>query len=133
MYSSPACLAHEATAGPGACVVRIKRIYDPRERGDGFRVLVDRLLPRGVKKEGAQLHAWAKDLAPSTELRRWFNHGPSRWAQFRVRYRRDLAEHAADVEGLRNLARTRGLTLLYAAKDREHNHAIVLKEVIEAS
>jgi uncharacterized protein YeaO (DUF488 family) len=131
-YSSPACLAHESSAAAGVCVVRVKRIYDPRQRGDGFRVLVDRLWPRGVNKEAAHLHAWARELAPSTELRQWFHHAPSRWAQFRVRYRRELAAHVADLEGLRHLARTRGLTLLYAAKDREHNHALVLKEVVEA-
>jgi uncharacterized protein YeaO (DUF488 family) len=131
-YSSPACLAHELTPPQAACVVRTKRIYDPRERGDGFRVLVDRLWPRGVEKKTAHLKAWAKELAPSSELRQWFSHDPSRWARFRLRYRRELAEHVAELEGLRALARRRGLTLLYAAKDREHNHAIVLKEIIEA-
>jgi len=112
--------------------VQIKRISEPRARGDGYRILVDRLWPRGVAKDAAGLHAWARDLAPSTELREWFGHRSPRWGEFRKRYRRELAAHEAELEGVRNLARKRPVTLLYAARDREHNHALVLKEVLEA-
>jgi len=112
--------------------VRIKRIYEPRARGDGYRILVDRLWPRGVAKAKADLHAWAREIAPSTELRQWFDHQSPRWSEFRKRYRRELAAHEAQIEGIRQLARKRPVTLLYAARDLEHNHARVLQEVIEA-
>jgi len=114
------------------CPVKIKRIYEPRARGDGYRILVDRLWPRGVAKAKAGLHAWAREIAPSTELRQWFDHQSPRWSEFRKRYRRELATHEAEIEGIRNLARKRPVTLLYAARDLEHNHARVLQEVIEA-
>jgi uncharacterized protein YeaO (DUF488 family) len=112
--------------------VQIKRIYDPRTRGDGLRILVDRLWPRGVRKEDAQLYRWAKELAPSTELRLWFNHEPKRWQQFGRRYREELSQCAAQLEALRNLARRRPITLLYAARNREQNEAVILKRALEA-
>ena len=109
--------------------VRIKRIYELPGR-DGERVLVDRLWPRGVAKEGARIDQWLKDIAPSAELRAWFAHDPARWAQFRRRYRRELAACRAQIEALRRLARRRPLTLLYSARDERHNQAVVLREVI---
>jgi uncharacterized protein YeaO (DUF488 family) len=113
--------------------IEIKRIYDEPVRSDGYRVLVDRLWPRGVTKERAQLNEWAKDVAPSTALREWFSHDPKRMREFRTRYLHEL--HAADPPGLAALAKEseKGrVTLLYAAHDPKVNHATVLKEAIEA-
>ena len=109
--------------------VRVRRIYDPPDE-DGLRVLVDRLWPRGVRREGAPIDAWLQALAPSSALRRWFGHDPARWAVFRRRYRAELAAQSALLEPLREAARQRPLTLLYAARDPEHNHALVLREAI---
>lgn len=134
-YASPACLLGDpGTAAEAAAPrVHIKRIYDRPQRSDGFRVLVDRLWPRGVRKDAAKLAAWAKELAPSTQLRKWFAHDPTRWREFERRYRKELRERAVELEALRNTARRRRVTLLYAAKDPERNHALVLKAAIESS
>ena len=113
--------------------VEIKRIYDEPARSDGYRVLVDRLWPRGITKERAHLNEWAKDIAPSTELRKWFSHDPKRMSEFRTRYLHEL--HAAHSPELAALAKESGksrVTLLYAARDPKINHAMVLKEAIEA-
>jgi uncharacterized protein YeaO (DUF488 family) len=110
--------------------VRIKRVYDPAERDDGHRVLVDRLWPRGLSKQQAHVDEWARELAPSAELRRWFGHEPSRFAEFRRRYRRELEAQRERVEALRERARTERLTILYGARDREHNDAVVLGELL---
>jgi uncharacterized protein YeaO (DUF488 family) len=112
--------------------VQIKRIYDSRMRGDGLRILVDRLWPRGVRKDEAHLYRWAKELAPSTELRRWFNHEPKRWQQFGRRYQKELSQRTAQLEALRNLARRRPITLLYAARNRDENEAVILKRALES-
>jgi uncharacterized protein YeaO (DUF488 family) len=111
-------------------MIAIKRAYDPPEASDGVRVLVDRLWPRGVTKEAAKIDRWMKDLAPSGELRKWFGHDPARWEEFRRRYREELAGHADAVAELRKLARGGTVTLVYAARDVEHNDAVVLKEVL---
>jgi uncharacterized protein YeaO (DUF488 family) len=132
-FSSPACSLHELDtqeAAANAPDVRIKRIYEPRARADGFRVLVDRLWPRGMTKERAGLDAWARELAPSTELRKWFGHDPRRLAEFAERYRAELAAHDVEVEALRQRAASGRVTLLYAARDERCNHAMVLAEVI---
>ncbi|QWV99466.1 DUF488 domain-containing protein [Geomonas nitrogeniifigens] len=116
-------------------MVRLKRIYDEPAAQDGVRVLVDRLWPRGLSKEKAHLDRWEKELAPSDELRRWFGHDPEKWQEFRERYRLEL-EGAGEGARLKELARlcARGtVTLLYAAKDEEHNNAVVLKELLEDS
>ena len=133
-YASPACLLGEATPGGPANPVRvsIKRVYEAPARGDGFRVLVDRLWPRGVSKEAAHLGAWAKQLAPSTQLRRWFGHAPRRWAEFERRYREELKSCPVEIQALRHKARRGRVTLLYGARDTKRNHALVLKAVIEA-
>jgi uncharacterized protein YeaO (DUF488 family) len=110
--------------------VRVKRIYDQSEPGDGYRVLIDHVWPRGVSRERAKLDDWARELAPSDELRRWFDHVPERFGEFRARYRKELAAHAERLEGLRNRARNGPLTIVYAARDREHNNAVVLAELI---
>jgi uncharacterized protein YeaO (DUF488 family) len=112
-------------------IFQLKRIYDPPHRLDGFRVLVDRLWPRGIRKEGSGIGAWAKDLAPSTQLRVWFHEKPERWPEFVRRYRRELAKQPTALEGLRKRARTRTVTLLYAARDTQRNHALVLKSALE--
>lgn len=110
-------------------VIRLKRVYDDASPDDGTRVLVDRLWPRGLSREVAKVDLWLKGLAPSDELRRWFNHDPERWPEFRKRYRAELAENSEDLETLRRLvAGKTPVTLLFAAKDSEHNNAVVLKE-----
>jgi uncharacterized protein YeaO (DUF488 family) len=110
--------------------VQVKRVYEPAERGDGYRVLIDRVWPRGVSKERAQLDEWARELAPSAELRRWFGHEPARFAQFRRRYRRELEDQRERVEELRRRAQEEPVTILYGARDREHNDAVVLSELV---
>jgi uncharacterized protein YeaO (DUF488 family) len=107
-----------------------KRIYDPSEAGDGYRVLIDHLWPRGISRERARLDEWARELAPSDELRRWFDHDPARFAEFRARYRRELGAEHARLEKLRARAQTGPVTILYAARDREHNNAVVLAELL---
>lgn len=102
----------------------IKRIYEPKAAADGTRVLVDRLWPRGVRKEDAAVDWWAKEIAPSNELRRWFGHDPERFADFARQYRAELADNDA-VERLTRLAEHESVTLLYAARDEVHNHARV--------
>lgn len=109
--------------------VRIKRIYDDPQADDGDRILVDRVWPRGCTKEQAKLHEWMKDVAPSTELRRWFAHKPELWAQFRERYLLELKGNAA-VNDLRERSATRTVTLLYGARDRKLNQAVVLAELL---
>jgi len=110
--------------------IKLKRAYEPPAADDGVRILVDRLWPRGVRKENAALDQWAKDLAPSTELRKWFGHDPKRWEEFRRRYREELHRHADQVEQLRAMARKGHVTLVYSAHDEAHNDAVVLKEVL---
>lgn len=113
--------------------VRLKRIYEPPDPGDGVRIFVERLWPRGVSRKDARLDEWARDLAPSTDLRRWYAHIPERWPEFRERYRRELASRREALERLRALASGDGLTLVYAARDERRNSAVVLKEALEES
>lgn len=110
--------------------VRLKRAYDAAAPTDGYRVLIDRLWPRGVSRERARLDAWEKDVAPSTELRRWFGHDPQRFEEFRHRYIEELRDHTSQLEALRSRAREGTLTLVYSAHDSEHNDAVVLAEVL---
>jgi uncharacterized protein YeaO (DUF488 family) len=112
-------------------MIRVKRVYEEPSRADGFRVLVDRLWPRGVRKERAALDVWLKDAAPSAELRKWFDHDPAKWKEFQARYRKELAGRTEAVELLRHKAREQTVTLLYGARDEQHNEALVLKEVLE--
>lgn len=107
--------------------IHCKRAYEPPEHGDGYRVLVDRLWPRGVSRESLQLDDWCKELAPSDELRRWFNHDPRLWAAFYQRYHRELREREEEIEALLKACNGRPLTLLYAARDPDHNNAVALK------
>lgn len=112
------------------CQVQLKRVYEPPEETDGWRVLVDRLWPRGLKKENAMINMWLKDVAPSPELRVWFGHKPERWIRFSREYKAELkrSESAADL--LRQLQYHPRITLLYAARDEAHNHAIVLLDYL---
>lgn len=114
-------------------MVAIKRAYDPPARGDGTRVLVDRLWPRGMKKENAHVEKWMRELGPSNELRQFFGHDPARWQEFRKRYLTELKNAEAKVllAELKKIARSGTLTLVYSAKDQEHNQAVVLKELLE--
>ena len=112
--------------------ISIKRAYEDAEPADGYRVLVDRVWPRGVTREALQIKEWLRDLAPSTELRKWFGHDPVRWNEFQARYARELADPAlADaLTSLRRRAREGLVTLVYSAKDREHNQARALAEFL---
>jgi uncharacterized protein YeaO (DUF488 family) len=110
--------------------VRAKRIYDPPERGDGYRILIDHVWPRGVSRERARLDEWARELAPSDGLRKWFDHVPSRFAEFRVRYRAELAAKGERLDELRRRAARERVTILYAARDSEHNDGVVLAELL---
>jgi uncharacterized protein YeaO (DUF488 family) len=113
--------------------IAIKRIYEPASRSDGLRVLVDRMWPRGIKKDGAKIDLWLKDVAPSTALRRWFGHQPERWEAFRERYAAELSDNAALTQ-LRQLAsKTTDVTLLYSARDEDRNQAVVLAELLKKS
>jgi len=110
--------------------IGIKRIQAPAAAEDGVRVLVDRLWPRGLRKADARIDHWLKDVAPSPELRRWFGHDPERWPEFQRRYRTELQAEAARLAALLDLCEDPPVTLLYAARDRAHNHAIVLRDVL---
>lgn len=110
--------------------VRIKRAYEPPAREDGERILVDRLWPRGVKKENLALAAWDKELSPSTELRHWYGHEAARWDEFRRRYAAELRAHAAPFDALRARARAGVVTLIYAAHDATLNNAVALREFL---
>ena len=112
-------------------MVTIKRIYQEPDPADGRRILVDRLWPRGVSKERARVDWWLKEIAPSDELRRWFGHDPSRWQEFQARYRGELEAQRPLLDELRTLSGRERITLLYAAKDQEHNNAVLLKELLE--
>ena len=114
-------------------MILLKRAYDPAGGRDGYRVLVERLWPRGVRKADLRLDAWMKDVAPSADLRRWFGHDPARWSEFTARYRRELREHpAADaLADLVHRASGRTVTLVYGARDETHNSAVVLRREIE--
>lgn len=108
----------------------MKRAQEPASAADGHRVLIDRLWPRGVSRERARLDAWERDLAPSTELRKWFGHDPARFVEFRRRYVEELRGQRPLLTELRRQAREGRLTLVYAARDTEHNDAVVLVEVL---
>jgi uncharacterized protein YeaO (DUF488 family) len=111
--------------------IAIKRVYDQPAKADSFRVLVDRVWPRGVSKEKAAVNLWMKEIAPSTELRKWFGHRPERWEEFRTRYREELKGKGELLDELRSHAAKGLLTLVYSAKDEAHNQAAVIREVLE--
>jgi uncharacterized protein YeaO (DUF488 family) len=110
--------------------IQIKRAYEKPSQGDGIRILVDRLWPRGLSKKAAAIDQWAKEIAPSTELRKWFAHDPARWKEFNQRYKAELQGHAEKLEEIRGLAYRNPITLVYGARDEMHNGAIVLRDVL---
>jgi uncharacterized protein YeaO (DUF488 family) len=112
--------------------IRIKRVYGPHSEQDGKRILVDRLWPRGLSKEKAGVDLWLKEIAPSTELRKWFAHDPARWIQFQNRYRAELEKNAESVALLKREAERGPVTLLFGAKDEEHNEAVVLRSMLNS-
>ena len=112
-------------------MIRIKRVYDPPGPRDGDRILIDRLWPRGVSKERACVSAWRKDLAPSDRLRKWFNHAPGKWDEFRRRYHEELRSKLRELKELAQKKRPATITLLYGARDTEHNNAVALKNLLE--
>jgi uncharacterized protein YeaO (DUF488 family) len=112
-------------------MIKLKRAYETPSTNDGARILVERLWPRGVSKEKARLDLWLKDVAPSTELRQWFGHDPARWKEFQRRYRAELEHNKDALKLLRAKNRAGTLTLIYAARDEEHNAAVALKKVLE--
>jgi uncharacterized protein YeaO (DUF488 family) len=112
--------------------IRIKRIYEPAEPKDGYRVLVDRLWPRGLSKDKAQIDLWLRDVAPSSALRVWFGHDPARWAGFRARYHAELRRNSKALVPLVEQAKKGALTLLYSARDERFNQAVALKAYLDA-
>lgn len=113
-------------------MLKLKRVYDPVSRTDGTRFLVERLWPRGLSKEKLHLTAWLKDVGPSTELRKWFNHDPLKWSRFRTRYFRELDSQPESWRPILTVARRGMVTLLYSSHDEEHNNAVALKEYLQA-
>ncbi|MDT3687134.1 MAG: DUF488 family protein [Pseudorhodoplanes sp.] len=110
--------------------IRVKRVYDPPTAADGMRILIDRLWPRGIKKEAMRLDLWAKEISPSTALRQWYGHDPERFAEFRRRYLAELAEQKEFLDGLRAKLRGHGVTLVTATRELDLSHAEVLREVL---
>lgn len=111
---------------------KIKRIYESPVKTDGYRILVDRLWPRGIKKEAAELDEWNKEIAPTADLRKWFDHKSAHFEAFSAQYREELKTKTPELDRLRNLARKKTVTLLYAAKDKQVNHAVILKDILES-
>ena len=111
--------------------IRLKRVYEQPKRGDGYRVLVDGLWPRGVNRETARIDLWLKEIAPTRELRNWFGHDSKKWSQFKTRYFRELNKNSEAVAGLAKKAENRRVTLLFAARDVNHNNAVVLTAYLQ--
>jgi uncharacterized protein YeaO (DUF488 family) len=111
--------------------IELKRAYDKPSPQDGYRVLVDRLWPRGISKQDAELDLWMKEISPSDELRKWFHHDRSQWGEFRRRYLSELKEHREALRPLAQRARGERVTLVYSAKDEKHNNAVVLKQYLK--
>ena len=112
-------------------MLKLKRIYEKPSKGDGFRILVERLWPRGMSKDRAAVDLWMKDVAPSPELRKWFAHDPAKWEEFRRRYEKELEKKTNEIHLLLEKGREGTVTLVYAAHDQEHNSALILKQYLE--
>ncbi len=110
--------------------IKLKRAYEPPEADDGLRILIDRLWPLGLKKTSAPIDEWMKDIAPSTELRKWFAHDPARWQEFRRRYQSEIRQHTKQLDRLRTLAQHGPITLVFSAHDEVHNDAVVPRELL---
>lgn len=113
--------------------IKLKRAYETPYKADGARILVDRLWPRGLTKRKARIDLWLKEIAPSTELRKWFGHDPKKWRSFCGRYQTELKRHSDQLEVIKDAANKRSVTLIYGARDERHNEAVVLKQFIEMS
>jgi uncharacterized protein YeaO (DUF488 family) len=113
-------------------MIELKRAYEKPSADDGFRVLVERLWPRGLSKENAQLDLWLKDVSPSPELRQWYGHDLAKWTEFQKRYRAELKDKQSDLSLLKEKSRGETVTLVYAARDLEHNSALILKKVVDS-
>jgi len=111
-------------------MIQIKRVYDSPEPGDGKRILIDRLWPRGIKKEDLKMDEWVKEIAPSDKLRKWFSHDPKKYEEFKRRYAKELEEKSEILERIKNEAKKGKVTILFSAKDTEHNNATVLRELL---
>ena len=111
-------------------MIKIKRIYDEPEKSDGYRILVDRLWPRGMKKEKTAIDLWIKDIAPSDALRKWFNHDAKKWPEFQKRYAKELTEKQELIDTIKNEAKRKQVTLLFGTKEPEHNNAVALYNII---
>jgi uncharacterized protein YeaO (DUF488 family) len=110
--------------------IKLKRVYETADAADGIRILVDRLWPRGLTRQNACIDFWLKGIAPSTELRTWFAHDPGKWPEFKKRYQQELKKKTQEIEIIEDLVELGNVTLTYAAKDEEHNAAVVLKEAL---
>jgi len=113
-------------------MINVKRVYDPPSRKDGKRILVDRLWPRGLRKEDARIVAWVREVSPSTELRLWYGHDPAKWGEFKTRYFAELRGEQEAVESILSAARRDTVTLLYSSKEERYNNAVALKGYLEA-
>lgn len=111
--------------------MKVKRIYEKAQKSDGFRILVDRLWPRGIKKDDAHIDLWLKEIAPSDSLRKWFNHDPKKWPEFQKRYGKELKDKKEMVDKIRNEEKKHTVSLLYGTKETEHNNAVALKNFLE--
>jgi uncharacterized protein YeaO (DUF488 family) len=113
-------------------IIKIKRVYEKYKKDDGFRILIDRLWPRGLSKKKSKVDLWLKDIAPSNELRKWFSHDPKKWADFKMKYKKELKCKLDLLRKVEQIEEEKGIvTLLYSAKDKEHNNAMVLKEILK--
>jgi len=112
-------------------MLKIKRVYDPVSTDDGKRILIDRLWPRGINKEKAHIDEWVKEIAPSNELRKWYSHDPAKWAEFKKRYRKEIAGEAERLKKIKAEAREQTVTLLFSSKELERNNAVALKEMLD--
>lgn len=110
--------------------IQVKRVYEPPEKEDGYRILIDRLWPRGIKKENARLDEWNKELAPSTGLRKWFHEGKGTFEQFATRYKREMEEKEAELARVKEISKEKNITLLYGSREARQNHAIILQEIL---
>jgi uncharacterized protein YeaO (DUF488 family) len=111
--------------------IKIKRVYAEPSHEDGMRILVDRLWPRGLTKEKAKVDLWLKDVAPSTELRKWFGHDPAKWTEFQEKYAKELKSHGEQLAQLKECAHQGPITLIYGARDEEHNEAVILQRILQ--
>jgi len=113
-------------------MIKIKRAYESSSKDDGFRILVDRIWPRGVSKEKANLNTWMKEIAPSSDLRKWFSHDLKKWKEFKNKYKKELEEKKDIIREIKEIEKDKGkVTLIYSAKDKEHNNAVVLEHILK--